>query len=81
MKFLLWAALAAIVIMWLTRGKKISSSQNAAASDASAAPDKVIEPMVQCAHCGIHLPASEAVTAPSGNVFCSEEHRLQHVKT
>lgn len=81
MKFLLWAVLAAIVVMWLTRGKKISSSQNAAASDANAAPDKVIEPMVQCAHCGIHLPASEAVGTPSGTVFCSEEHRLQHAKT
>lgn len=78
MKFLLWAVVAAIVVMWLTRGKKISSDQNAAAGNSA---DKSIEPMVQCAHCGIHLPASEAVTTPSGNVFCSDEHRLQYAKS
>ena len=33
------------------------------------------ETMVQCAHCGIHFPASEAVTHASGALYCSEEHR------
>jgi uncharacterized protein len=80
MKFLLWAVVAAIVVMWLTRGKKISSNQNAAAGNSATASDKSIEPMVQCAHCGIHLPVSEAITTPSGKVFCSDEHRLQYAK-
>jgi uncharacterized protein len=33
------------------------------------------EAMVQCAHCGIHFPVSEAVTHASGALYCSEEHR------
>ncbi|EJN02801.1 PP0621 family protein [Herbaspirillum sp. YR522] len=33
------------------------------------------ETMVQCAHCGIHFPVSEAVTHASGALYCSEEHR------
>jgi uncharacterized protein len=32
------------------------------------------EPMRQCAHCGVHLPASESVSA-GGRDYCSKEHR------
>lgn len=31
------------------------------------------ENMVQCAHCGVYLPASEAVTQ-QGRHWCSSEH-------
>ncbi|MCA1324417.1 PP0621 family protein [Herbaspirillum sp. alder98] len=37
--------------------------------------DSGAETMVQCAHCGIHFPVSEAVTHASGALYCSEEHR------
>ncbi len=30
-------------------------------------------PMVRCAHCGLHLPSSEAVAA-DGRLYCSQEH-------
>ncbi len=31
--------------------------------------------MVQCAHCGLHLPATDAV--PQGSrLYCSDAHRL-----
>jgi len=36
------------------------------------------EAMVACAHCGLMLPAGEALPAlrgPAGPVFCSEAHR------
>jgi uncharacterized protein len=33
-----------------------------------------VERMVTCAHCGVHLPESEA-TASGALHFCSEEHR------
>ncbi|MBK6629831.1 MAG: hypothetical protein IPG33_01630 [Betaproteobacteria bacterium] len=32
------------------------------------------ERMVVCAHCGVHLPESEALE-DGGRRFCSEEHR------
>ncbi len=32
------------------------------------------ERMVVCAHCGVHLPESEALE-DDGRHFCSEEHR------
>ncbi len=34
----------------------------------------VVEDMVRCAHCGVHLPKSESILA-GGNFFCSAEHR------
>ncbi len=33
--------------------------------------------MLQCARCGVHFPASEALTDAGGAVYCSEEHRAQ----
>lgn len=31
--------------------------------------------MVQCAHCGVHLPRPEALSE-GGELYCSESHRL-----
>jgi uncharacterized protein len=36
------------------------------------------ERMVACGHCGVNLPASEAV-ADGGAYFCCEEHRRRGV--
>jgi len=36
-----------------------------------------VERMVECAHCGLHVPESEAV-AEMGRSFCCEAHRLAH---
>jgi uncharacterized protein len=33
------------------------------------------EIMLTCAHCGIHLPSSEAMTDRAGRTFCCAEHR------
>ncbi len=35
------------------------------------------ERMVECAHCGLLVPESEAVTA-GGRTFCSTEHKRLH---
>jgi uncharacterized protein len=33
--------------------------------------------MLACAHCGVHLPKTEAQFDALGRPFCSEAHRLQ----
>lgn len=33
------------------------------------------EDMVTCAHCGVHLPSSDAITSPDRTHYCSTEHR------
>ena len=40
------------------------------APDGAAGP----QPMVACAHCGVHLPRTETLAGPDG-VYCSEAHR------
>lgn len=45
-------------------------------SSASGSPEQLGagEPMLKCAHCGIYLPASEALER-RGLSYCSPEHR------
>lgn len=35
--------------------------------------------MVRCAHCGVHLPRSEAIVSRE-EFFCTNEHRQLHQK-
>ncbi|GAB4121324.1 MAG: hypothetical protein Fur0040_01280 [Sideroxydans sp.] len=37
-------------------------------------PSAASEDMVRCAHCGVHLPRSEAIQA-EGKFFCSQDHQ------
>ncbi|WP_460838033.1 PP0621 family protein [Noviherbaspirillum agri] len=85
MKLLLWSAVVLMVVVWVFRTKKISSDSqgtreaNGNASSAGTSDDDgAVEPMLPCTHCGVHFPASEAVTSSSGAVFCTQEHRLRH---
>lgn len=87
MKLLLWSVIVLVIVAWLFRSKKNSAGTNKArsdttakANDAKATPDGV-EPMLPCAHCGVHVPASEAVISSSGVAFCSQEHRLGHANS
>ena len=41
------------------------------------APPAVPQHIVSCAHCGLHLPQSEALPG-LGGVFCSAAHRAAH---
>lgn len=50
-----------------------SFSKNASRQDKPAGKD-VAEDMVRCAHCGVHLPKGESISA-AGNYFCSTAHR------
>jgi len=73
MKFLLWGLIIAAIVFWVMRSRKVPSSKqdHSAREQADAG-----ESMVRCAHCGIHLPRSEALIGRSGErVYCSDEHR------
>lgn len=76
MKILLWVLVAFAVGMWLSHSKK--QRVKAARDNPPPSPTAVPEAMVRCVHCGTYVPASEAITLPSGMTFCSEEHRLRH---
>ena len=89
MKFLLWALVLYLVWRWYqsTQNKikrdaesdyAFQSSQSTGQTAAQTSATELVEKMVSCSHCGIHVPLSEAVQSNSGSVFCSIEHQRQH---
>lgn len=85
MKFLLWALVLYLVWRWYqstqNKIKRDAESDNAFQSPQSneqTAAAELVEKMVSCSHCGIHVPLSEAVQSNSGSFFCSIEHQRQH---
>jgi uncharacterized protein len=74
-KLLLWLAVGLLVV-WLMR-KKTLGAPNAFRPKPRR---NEIESMIQCAHCGVHIPVSESVVDASGRAFCSEEHSRLHAK-
>jgi len=78
MKFFLIVALV-LVGVWLFRSARKRDEPPPESPSAGAAPGTPRrEAMVSCAHCGLMLPAGEALPArrgAAGPVFCSEAHR------
>ncbi len=69
-RLLLWVVVGC-VLWWLLRPRRrVSAPPQAAARDAVAPP----EAMVDCAACGLHFPASEAVR-DGARIYCCTAHR------
>lgn len=71
MKYLL-VILVVLAVLWLAR-----AGRRRAAPPRRPPPPARGEPMVVCAHCGVHLPRSEALPGRLG-LYCGEAHRLAH---
>ncbi|SFD18659.1 PP0621 family protein [Massilia yuzhufengensis] len=77
-RILFWILLIALVGFAIRAKLKAASARQREAmrqQQRQAPPEPVaaIEDMAQCAHCGIHFPASEAVRA-DGHDYCSPGH-------
>ena len=68
MKYLL--ILVVLVIVWSVLKKR----RGAPPSNPAARPDPVPEKMLVCAHCGVHMPESDALVV-AGKAYCCEAHR------
>ncbi len=71
--------LALLVVLWIgfwlwrqERRARLSEKPSPAAA-AKARPQP--QQMLRCAHCGIHLPAAEALRDANGRVYCCTSHR------
>ena len=68
--------IAVLLLVWLVLGslRRFSQRKGAGAppTRTSAAPQ--VEGMVACAHCGVHLPASLALSGGK-QVYCNASHR------
>ena len=70
MKFVL-LLLAVFVLLWMLRG---GLRRHGRPPRADAVPPQTPQPMLTCAHCGMHLPRDEALPG-RGGVFCDAAHR------
>jgi uncharacterized protein len=74
-KLLLWAAVIAVAyfaykLTVVSQRRSERATREAHERDARALQG---EPMRRCAHCGVHLPDSEALAA-GGRHYCSRAH-------
>ena len=73
-RLLLWLVVG-LVAWWLLKPRrKIAPAPGQPAASAQAVPAAAPEAMVDCAACGLHFPASEAVR-DGARVFCCTAHR------
>ncbi len=70
MKYLL-VLLVVVVAVWLMLRARVRDARPPRAGRKGAGPAT----MVQCCHCGVHLPLADAVQDSRG-AFCTEAHRL-----
>jgi uncharacterized protein len=67
-----------LVVYWVKRHIRSSNKPNATdaqsqSETASNDSSEQVEDMVQCAHCAVHLPRSEAFLV-NGKIYCSKNH-------
>jgi uncharacterized protein len=72
MKFLVLILVVLALVWWVRR-------QAGASSPRRQPPAPPQEPMLACAHCGLHIPRGEALPG-RGGVFCGEAHRTAYEK-
>ena len=76
MKYLL-VLVVILVAVWLWRKARREELQSRSPPPPPREPGGIAPPqaMLRCAHCGLHLPATDAVRGADGSVYCSAAHR------
>jgi uncharacterized protein len=68
-RLLLWVALGVVAWLMLRPGRRVAPPRGAASNGTA-------ETMVDCAACGLHFPASEAIR-DGARLYCCTAHRDQ----
>lgn len=80
MKYLILLAVI-LAVVWWTFGRRPPGEPPPVQDPPAPGKDRqgaavAPQPMLVCAHCGVHLPPAEAVLDAAERPFCSEAHRL-----
>jgi uncharacterized protein len=62
-----------LLVLWSVRGNRRGNGAQAGA--AKPGNPALPQDMVQCPICSVHLPRSEALPGPGGQLYCCAEHR------
>jgi uncharacterized protein len=74
MKFLLLLAVVGIAIWLFKMNRRVDGPKKPPPAAKPGAPATEATPMLACAHCGVHLPQTDAVVDPAGRAYCSAAH-------
>lgn len=77
MKYLLVLTVVLVAFwIWRNNRRQEQAERQAARQSRPRTPSVPTPPlrMVACAHCGTHLPETDALASPEG-FYCSEDHR------
>lgn len=75
-KWLLLALVLIAAFWWIARARRGDRVDDRTAPPAASPRPPAPQPMVACAHCGLRLPAAEAVLdEASGQPYCGPDHR------
>jgi uncharacterized protein len=72
-KFLVLLAVVFAVI-WFIRNNRQGDAPRSSTSARTPPPP---QEMVECAVCHVHLPRSDALAGPGGQLYCCAEHKQQ----
>jgi uncharacterized protein len=72
-KLALLAIVVIAALLWLRY--KADSDARAERKPGKAPVRPRVENMIQCAHCGVHLPSGEALVDDAGAAYCNAAHR------
>lgn len=72
-KYLLLVLVVVLVVWFVRRGR--TPQDRATPAQPPAGRARAPQHMLACAHCGMHLPASEALRDPQDRPYCTEAHR------
>lgn len=76
MKFVV-VIVVVVGLLWLMLGReRRSGASPRGAPGAKATKGAAPVEMLACAHCGVHLPRTEALFDAAGRAFCVEAHRV-----
>jgi len=75
MKYLILLVVV-LAVLWYWRNAR-SGDTPAAGGKRKAGPQAAPQDMVQCPVCSVHLPRSDALPGPDGQLYCCAAHRLR----
>lgn len=75
MKYLL-VLLVVVIGLWLLLRDRAAPPPGPGGDRGRRRGADAAEPVVACAHCGLHLPRHDAIEDAAGRPFCSDAHRL-----
>jgi uncharacterized protein len=74
-KFLLLIAVVFVVLSIMRGSRELRRPRDESKGGRAAAPPPVQQEMVECPVCHVHLPRTDALAGPDGQLYCSPEHR------